>query len=627
MATKLPIPFGNPYTYPNHSGIDFPQARGTLVRASGRGRVTLRSSNPRGGNMVWVEYDAHPSQNGTGYAHLDNYNDSPPVGSVVNEGDALCRVGNTGNSTGPHLHMEVAGYATTAGFWNFYDPNRVVGGGSGSGTVDGDQRVAGPNGVKARTAPSTAQPAVEGKGLDPGAVGTFDGWIRGEAVQGNDIWYRGAFSGLFFWSGGFTKSDTSGLPDINPPTLGGRQRMTGPNGANQRPEPRTSSPVQNFIAPNVIGDFNGWIHGELVQGQSVWFRGEHSGLFSWAGGFTDQGTHDLDDLNPVTPPPASRNRTVAVNPANVRDLPYTDSPVISSAPGGTVIEMDGWTRAESVQGIDLWYRRTDGDWMWAGGFTAQTTDGLLEIPTPPKPQPPSKHNPLGLPTYPPIYPRAVIGLQAPLGFENCKIGGVRASRKTKGNPPVATTGVISYLILHWAWPAGDDTRYFSTCNERGSCPTIYVNTDAEALEFIRPGSKPAATGAEWNWRSWAIEVEPRNGGDDPNVPPFTEAQVNEIIEQMVFLREHSGGTLDGAPVDFTLDREHVLGHRDVAVVDCPGDWLYARIPEMIAEAQRRYDERHPAEPGETIAVPRTTLEIWRDEHLASAAEITGLLSE
>lgn len=120
---SLPIPFGNPYTYAGHSGVDFPQPRGTVFRASGPGTVSFRSKNERGGNMVWVDYDGYP---GVAYAHLDNYDLTPPQGTRVKEGDALGRVGMSGNTTGPHLHVEVYGNATTAGFWKFFDRNRVV---------------------------------------------------------------------------------------------------------------------------------------------------------------------------------------------------------------------------------------------------------------------------------------------------------------------------------------------------------------------------------------------------------------------------------------------------------------------------------------------------------------------
>lgn len=130
---KLPMPFGNPATYVGHSGIDYPQNRGTPFRASGDGTVTLRRTTTNGGNMIWVEYDAFPTTNGVGYAHMDNWNQCPPVGARVKEGDILGLVGSSGRSTGPHLHSEVAGYATTDGYWKFFDKNRVVGQGSSSG--------------------------------------------------------------------------------------------------------------------------------------------------------------------------------------------------------------------------------------------------------------------------------------------------------------------------------------------------------------------------------------------------------------------------------------------------------------------------------------------------------------
>jgi murein DD-endopeptidase MepM/ murein hydrolase activator NlpD len=122
----LKLPFNNPRTYAGHSGVDFPQPRGTIVRASGRGVVSFRSFNARAGNMFWIDYYDGGTKVGTAYAHLDNYDLVPPKGTVVNEGDPICRVGNSGRSTGPHLHMEIAGWATTAGFWKFYG-NAVVG--------------------------------------------------------------------------------------------------------------------------------------------------------------------------------------------------------------------------------------------------------------------------------------------------------------------------------------------------------------------------------------------------------------------------------------------------------------------------------------------------------------------
>lgn len=135
-VAKLPIPFSNPATYPGHSGVDYAQRRGTPFLASGPGRVTTLSRNARGGFYIWVKYDAIGPE--VGYHHMDSHNGCPPVGSRVSEGTRLGYVGNTGNSTGPHLHSEVAGHRTTAGYWKFFDSSRVVGGGSGKIAEDGE---------------------------------------------------------------------------------------------------------------------------------------------------------------------------------------------------------------------------------------------------------------------------------------------------------------------------------------------------------------------------------------------------------------------------------------------------------------------------------------------------------
>lgn len=126
---KLPIPFSNPRTYKGHSGVDFPQNGGNLVRAGGPGKVTGRGYTARAGYYVRVRY-------GTGVTvmscHFRNHGSTPPVGSLVSEGSVVGVVGTTGHSTGNHLHQEVDGYATTDGYWRWHDANRVIGqGGTG----------------------------------------------------------------------------------------------------------------------------------------------------------------------------------------------------------------------------------------------------------------------------------------------------------------------------------------------------------------------------------------------------------------------------------------------------------------------------------------------------------------
>lgn len=127
----LPMPFGDPTTYAGHSGIDFPQARGTLFRASGHGRVRNIGRNERGGNYIWVNYDGYPA---VGYHHMDRSSPYVVPGTEVWEGSPLGLVGSLGKySNGPHLHSEVEGRATASGYWTIFDRSRVVGQGNPSG--------------------------------------------------------------------------------------------------------------------------------------------------------------------------------------------------------------------------------------------------------------------------------------------------------------------------------------------------------------------------------------------------------------------------------------------------------------------------------------------------------------
>lgn len=86
-----------------HSGLDYPCPMGTPVTAAGAGRVVFAGWDAGGfGNLVVV---AHGSGVKTLYAHLSSI--AVRRGHSVSTGSALGRVGSTGASTGPHLHLEV----------------------------------------------------------------------------------------------------------------------------------------------------------------------------------------------------------------------------------------------------------------------------------------------------------------------------------------------------------------------------------------------------------------------------------------------------------------------------------------------------------------------------------------
>lgn len=85
-----------------HNGIDIAAPIGTPVLAADSGMVTFRGWSGNYGNLLKVD---HGSGKETWYSHLNAYNVS--LGATVKKGEAIGFVGNTGFSTGPHLHYEV----------------------------------------------------------------------------------------------------------------------------------------------------------------------------------------------------------------------------------------------------------------------------------------------------------------------------------------------------------------------------------------------------------------------------------------------------------------------------------------------------------------------------------------
>ncbi|MDL2275078.1 M23 family metallopeptidase [Desulfosarcina sp. OttesenSCG-928-G10] len=85
-----------------HNGIDISAKRGTPVRAPANGVVTFAESNGTMGNMITLD---HGFNIVTAYGHLDKI--LKKKGDPVKRGDVIGLVGNTGRSTGSHLHYEV----------------------------------------------------------------------------------------------------------------------------------------------------------------------------------------------------------------------------------------------------------------------------------------------------------------------------------------------------------------------------------------------------------------------------------------------------------------------------------------------------------------------------------------
>ncbi|WUT00504.1 peptidoglycan DD-metalloendopeptidase family protein [Streptomyces sp. NBC_00708] len=86
----------------SHTGIDFPVATGTSVKAITSGTVVTAGWGGAYGNQVVIKHaDGHYSQ----YGHMSSL--SVSAGQTVTAGQQVGLSGATGNATGPHLHFEI----------------------------------------------------------------------------------------------------------------------------------------------------------------------------------------------------------------------------------------------------------------------------------------------------------------------------------------------------------------------------------------------------------------------------------------------------------------------------------------------------------------------------------------
>lgn len=86
-----------------HNGIDIGAPTGTPILAADSGMVVFRGWSGNYGYMIKIDHGGGNMV--TLYAHLSSFN--VELGQTVNKGDVIGYVGNTGYSTGSHLHFEI----------------------------------------------------------------------------------------------------------------------------------------------------------------------------------------------------------------------------------------------------------------------------------------------------------------------------------------------------------------------------------------------------------------------------------------------------------------------------------------------------------------------------------------
>lgn len=179
----------NPGWYPatkGHNGIDYGVPEGTQVVAAAPGQViradldTETAQNPRKGYGYHVRIQ-HTDGSTAIYAHLSRI--LVKTGQLVNAGEPIARSGNTGWSTGPHLHFEIRlGPAITTSVdpdkYASYlpapevEPDPIL---TAKITRDGA-------GLRVRSAPSTSSAIVrylsEGDTLNVSGIEGRDAWLK-----------------------------------------------------------------------------------------------------------------------------------------------------------------------------------------------------------------------------------------------------------------------------------------------------------------------------------------------------------------------------------------------------------------------------------------------------------------
>jgi len=102
---RITSPYGYRYifgSYSFHLGIDIGASYGSTIKAADGGKVTYAGWKGSYGYLVIIKHD---NGDQTYYAHCSKL--LVKYGDKVYQGQAIAKVGSTGNSTGPHLHFEI----------------------------------------------------------------------------------------------------------------------------------------------------------------------------------------------------------------------------------------------------------------------------------------------------------------------------------------------------------------------------------------------------------------------------------------------------------------------------------------------------------------------------------------
>lgn len=115
------------YGQPNmHAAIDIATPTGTPVYSVATGRVAkVIYSNRGGGNQIIIHHYVNGKYYTSYYCHLSSINVA--AGTIVTKDTLIGKSGNTGNSTGPHLHLGLANGRWYTDYYAYYGTNGFIG--------------------------------------------------------------------------------------------------------------------------------------------------------------------------------------------------------------------------------------------------------------------------------------------------------------------------------------------------------------------------------------------------------------------------------------------------------------------------------------------------------------------
>lgn len=385
-----------------HTGMDFPCPVGTVVRAPGDGVIERAQefTTTNGSDNAWwltvgggitIVLNCGPGKPNFNFAHLSRL--AVKRGDKVTKGQIIGYSGNTGRwTTGPHLHFEAVpdGFNIRSNTYGRVNPaifcNEYYSGENVSAALQPFQRLLGPDAVAYRKQASGNAELIDW--FVPGSVYDFKGFVRGDSVNGNNIWFVGLHTGGFAWSGAFTSQSTANLADLTPAakpaeTIAPNERTVGTVVANLRSGAGTNhglkileSVPDGQLKIDTTYVFKGYVHGELVGGSDIWLVSKSDG-YAHIGAFTNRTVDGLPDLTPAAPAPTPEAPAPAPAPVLTYSFNKDLDCVTDVRPAGighyaadglpkkplkiVIHQFDSTVKAVGIESVISWFQSPDGN--------------------------------------------------------------------------------------------------------------------------------------------------------------------------------------------------------------------------------------------------------------------------